>query len=87
IWQYNIPSFLHSNPPILVNIWQGTIDSTWENPGNWSKNQVPDSTTDVLITCQGGAIVSSVIAVCHSLDLRNGSTLIIKQGMKLTVIH
>ncbi len=87
IWQYNIPSFAHNNPPILVNIWQGTIDSTWENPGNWSKNQVPDSTTDVLITCQGGAFVSTVNAVCHSLDLRNGATLIIKPGFKLAVIH
>ena len=30
-------------------VWKGNADSLWENPLNWSCNQVPDSTTDVYI--------------------------------------
>lgn len=85
--QYNIPSFASGNPPTSVNIWQGTFDSTWENPANWSKNQVPGTTTDVLITCQGRVVVTSTTAVCRSLDIHPGSILTVNPGFKITVMH
>lgn len=31
------------------NVWLGTIDNNWHDPGNWASNTVPDATTDVII--------------------------------------
>lgn len=36
--------------PNLPLVWEGTVDSDWENPANWNPNQVPDSSSTVTIS-------------------------------------
>lgn len=70
----------------IVNKWIGTVDTTWENPANWSCYQLPDANTDVLIDCLHSVTVSSN-AFCRSLNLKNGTTVLVKPGFILTVTH
>ena len=48
--------------PDKITIWKGTIDSTWEKPGNWSCDMVPDSSTDVIIGLGKAPIFALIIA-------------------------
>jgi hypothetical protein len=59
-----------------AGLWTGTISTNWHTSGNWQDNNIPNSTTDVLIT--SSAPYQPVInswAVCKDLVLQSGATL------------
>jgi outer membrane protein assembly factor BamB len=74
------------NPYPELNTWYGTISSAWENPGNWSKNMVPDSTSDVLIRCSQTVTITSN-AVCRSLKIQPEANVTVNPGFNLHVLH
>ena len=65
------------------NIWTGAINSSWENPGNWSCNQVPDLNTDVIIT--NGNIVLNSIGNCRSIAINPSVIFTITAGNRLII--
>lgn len=69
---------------VFVNNWLGTIDSTWENAGNWSCNQLPDANTDVVISCMADVTLHSN-GICRSLRSTAGSSVQIDAGFTLTI--
>ena len=70
----------------FVSKWLGSIDSNWENPGNWSCNQVPDENTDVIINC-GRTVELNSNRSCRSLTLKQNTLLTVKPGVTLTITH
>jgi hypothetical protein len=67
-------------------IWNGSADTAWENPANWSCNSVPDLNTDVYINAsmpRYPAVNTNV--ACRSLNLQPGTTIEIKPGITLDV--
>jgi len=67
------------------NVWTGTINSSWENPANWSCGTIPDINTDVVIN--SGTIVINSNVTIRSLTLATGVNLTINSGYTLTITH
>lgn len=38
-----------TGPNCTSAVWTGNIDTDWDNPGNWSNNEVPNANFDVII--------------------------------------
>jgi hypothetical protein len=69
----------------IVNKWTGAVNNLWENPANWSCNQVPDSNTDVLIN--SGTVQLNSNTTIRTLNISPGATLTVTGGFNLTVTH
>ena len=67
------------------NFWTGSINTTWENPANWSCGVVPDAYTDVIIN--SGNITINSNSIIRSLIIKPGATLTVANGFKLTILH
>lgn len=76
-----------SNPIILkfTNTWTGTIDTSWENPANWSCGELPDANTDVIINA-GTVIVNSNPNI-RSLTLGTGVNFAVNPNFIFTINH
>ncbi|MEO8201706.1 MAG: hypothetical protein ABI679_14350, partial [Gemmatimonadota bacterium] len=57
-------------------IWTGVISNLWNDPGNWSTNQVPNSSSDVTIPngTPNQPTLDGVGANVHSLQIQSGAT-------------
>lgn len=66
--------------------WNGSVDSTWSNPLNWSCGQVPDSQTEVIIpeNITRRPFVN-VNAACKKLFIRKNTQLIIVPGSNFNI--
>ncbi|RYF78150.1 MAG: hypothetical protein EON98_15810 [Chitinophagaceae bacterium] len=67
--------------------WEGSVDTAWENPANWSCNSVPDANTDVIIN--GGKDYYPQVssnAFARTLKTNNGASVRVKTGFNLTVV-
>lgn len=68
-------------------LWQGTVNNSWENVGNWSCGVLPDAGTDVLI--QAGKPnypqVSSSTSI-RSLRATAGASITIKNGVAFKIL-
>ena len=69
----------------FVNTWTGAVNSSWEDPANWSCGVVPDPNTDVIIN--SGAVGLNSNTSCRSLTINPGVLFIINPGNKLTITH
>ena len=69
----------------IKNEFTGSIDNTWENPGNWSCGVLPDANTDVVIS--SGTVTLSSDASCRTLTVSPGAIFTISTGFTLTVAH
>lgn len=82
VWE----SDLYGTTGAATGTWLGTINSSWQNPGNWALNEVPDGTTDVLIpsTAPNFPVISADNAAVGSLRIYSGANLTIV-GKSLSV--
>jgi len=66
---------------ISDNFWTGSVDSAWENVGNWSCGYLPTATTDVTInTSSNYPIISVAGAVARNLTVNAGSVTLATGG-------
>ena len=65
--------------------WTGALSSDWGTPGNWSGNEVPGSTSNVLISLSINQPIINDNTVCNYLNLAPGTYIIINPGKSLTV--
>ncbi len=67
----------------LQNNWTGNMNSSWEEPGNWSCNTVPDAYTNVVIESGTPALHSNTII--NSVKLAPTANLTVDAGFMLTI--
>ena len=66
--------------------WMGSIDSTWENPLNWSCGSIPDINT--VVNIDSGKPIYPVInsfANCKAIYTAPGATIKVNSGFKLNI--
>ena len=70
-------------------VWTGSVDTYWNNTGNWSTNAVPTSSDNVLIPDVTNEPVVNLApgtpAVCNNLTIESGAVVTIAAGKALTV--
>jgi hypothetical protein len=79
---------------VVVNIvlevatWLGTQSGDWHTAGNWSNNKVPMALTHVIINSgtPHPCTIGSANATAASLQLRNGATLNMANGMTIAIM-
>ncbi len=80
---FDIGAFEH-NPD---NVWTGTLSSSWEVAGNWSKKDIPLPEENVIIP--GGTLhpleVTSTGIVCNHLLIGPGASLLLFPTASITV--
>ncbi len=68
-------------------IWDGSTNSNWSEPTNWSGNSVPIATDNVFIgTAANPCNVNVATAQCQTLEVGSGGTLIIDAGTDLLTV-
>ena len=71
---------------VTVDKWTGTINTAWENTGNWSCGNIPDANTEVIIA--GGLKNYPIIkskAICKSIQQSPKTSLRVNSGFMLTI--
>ncbi|MFT3908627.1 MAG: hypothetical protein QM737_04330 [Ferruginibacter sp.] len=75
--------------PVPVNVlWTGAVSTAWEDQNNWGNHLVPDDKTNVLI--ESGLARYPIIssnAVCRSILVKTGSTVLVRTGFSFKVMH
>ncbi len=82
-----IPIDCPFTPPCLINYWNGTVSTAWEEAGNWSCGTVPEANTEVRI--EGLKIFYPVInsnAVCKKLVGTSASSIVVSAGFSLQIL-
>ena len=69
----------------VVNTWTGAVNSSWENPANWSCGTVPDINTDVIIS--SGTVVINSNVVIRSLKLDADVLFTLKPTFTIILTH
>jgi hypothetical protein len=65
-------------------VWTGAVDNSWENPANWSCNNLPTASSNVIIY-SGNVVVNSDVTV-NTLTVRPGASITVNSGFNLNVI-
>ena len=77
---------INSTAPCSVNNWTGSVNSAWENPGNWSCGSVPGENTVVYVT---GNLINfpeiNSMATCKTVYTTPGVRIKVNPGFKLDV--
>ena len=74
------------NPALpTANVWTGAVNTTWENPGNWSCGWMPDANTDVFVN--SGTVVVNSNAICRTLTIMPGVNFDVNNGFNITITH
>jgi hypothetical protein len=65
-------------------VWTGAINSNWENAANWSCDNLPASSSDVVIY-SGSVVINSNVTV-NKLSVMPGANLVVSPGYNLTIL-
>ncbi len=87
-YQYHCIVDGNTGPDIALqfsNTWTGAVNSSWENPGNWSCLTVPDANTNVVIN--SGTVVLSVSTTIRTLSIAAGVSFTVAPGANLTITN
>ncbi|MEO6405964.1 MAG: glycosyl hydrolase family 18 protein [Ferruginibacter sp.] len=68
-----------------ANTWLGTVNTAWEEAGNWSCGKVPDENTNVTIN-SGTVVVNSNVAI-RTLILNSAVSFTVSANNNFTVLH
>lgn len=78
--------------PVAAQVWDGSLDSDWTKPENWSSNAVPTAGTEVAINSTGGApqpilagAATSAAALTLAVGQVNTGSLTVRDGAVLNV--
>ena len=71
----------------LLNTWTGGVDTDWDEPGNWSRLEVPLATHKVVIpdTTNHPVILNGINALARSMVVETGGKLTLHNGGNLTI--
>jgi hypothetical protein len=68
-----------------ISTWLGTINTDWNNPGNWNFNFVPTNNTHVIIPDQTNDPVVSATSTCLDMTINSGAVVTVNGANTLTV--
>lgn len=68
-----------------ISTWLGTINTDWNNPGNWNFNFVPTNNTHVIIPDQTNDPVVSAAATCLDMTINSGAVVTVNAANTLTI--
>lgn len=68
-----------------ISTWLGTINTDWNNPGNWNFNFVPTNNTHVIIPDQTNDPVISATATCLDMTINSGAVVTVNGVNTLTI--
>ncbi|MFT3908626.1 MAG: hypothetical protein QM737_04325 [Ferruginibacter sp.] len=75
--------------PVPVNVlWTGAVSTAWEDQNNWGNHLVPDDKTNVLI--ESGLARYPIIssnAICRSILVKTGASVLVRNGFSFKVMH
>ena len=82
MWVTNLPPIC--NP----NIWTGAVNSSWENPGNWSCGFLPNSNSHVMINAgtPNNPVINSDVTI-KQLTVNSTGVLTVNFGYKLNITN
>ncbi len=88
-FDFNLPVKTNTEITIytITDQWTGAVSTAWEDPLNWRSHLVPDINTNVIINT--GAPRYPLInsdAVCRSITIKTGASVLVKTGFTLHVI-
>ena len=66
-------------------VWTGRVSTGWENPDNWSCNNLPGSTSNVVIY-SGIVIINSNVTI-NKLTIMPGASVTVSPGYNLTILN
>ncbi|MFK7905796.1 MAG: hypothetical protein AB8B69_11755, partial [Chitinophagales bacterium] len=67
-------------------VWTGAVDNNWNNPQNWSSNDVPTARIEIPLT-NNQPIISQTVPNIQSLTLNEGASLDIEANGVLQIIN
>ena len=67
--------FILSGSSVYAQTWNGSVNSSWNEPGNWSTNTVPISSSDVTIPNTTNSPVLDNDVTIHKFNMSSGSVL------------
>jgi hypothetical protein len=79
--------FLFPISSAFLFVWTGNIDTVWEKSGNWSLNQVPTATDNIIIPNVPNKPVLSSTTVVKGITIQPNSKLTINHNGALTVLQ
>lgn len=83
---YQANNLINPEDDISSSIWTGTVNTTWENPSNWSNNAIPSSESKVIIPSLAPHFpVLNSNATVKKIELKSGSSLILQSSSFLKV--
>ena len=65
--------------------WTGTVSSDWNVAGNWSNDEVPDASDEVIIPTSGDPRLENANGSVKNITIESGATLHIGNSKELTV--
>ena len=71
--------------PVPTATWTGAVSTAWNNPANWSTNQVPGPANDVVIAAVPRQPTVSTSQQTHALTLNPGTQITLADGSFLVV--
>ncbi len=90
-------------PPVAIDdvsigytpyTWTGSVDSDWNNPGNWDKGLVPDATIKVIIPADPVSnpdifpvISAAQVVSCYNMTVGTGASIIVQPGGTLNILN
>ena len=82
----NVAVLGYTSNPCTTNNWEGTVNTAWENPANWSCGFVPNSLT--VVNINGGKtnypLISSA-ATCKTMNVATGATITVSPTFSLII--
>jgi hypothetical protein len=71
-----------------VITWVGNVSTEWENPANWSCNDVPNANSEVFVNpgTPHPAIVNSDVVI-KTITIRTGASVTVTAGFKLDILE
>lgn len=87
----DMPQLTYYNDGVVASglhpTWTGSIDNSWDNPGNWNACGVPDLSRQAVIpnVAPNANPVLNSTGYCKSIYIQNGATLTIGSSGSITV--
>jgi len=74
---------------VTANVWDGSADSDWNTPANWSLNSVPSTTAKIQVPKTGvtNFPTASTAVTINSAYIKSGATLIAQSTFEGTITY
>jgi hypothetical protein len=69
----------------LAITWNGSVSNDWDNPNNWTPNEIPDACSEITIPATETPPLITGVKNIADLNINSGSNLVVPSGATLNV--